>query len=130
MMGLDTTALIDLFKDSKGIKGVLANINEEAVLNHILYLELMFGLTFKNLEHKDEEKFYDALFNSYAVLNLDFNSSKKSSEILNDLKKSGKTIGLFDCTIAGIYLANGINKILTRNKKHFENIKGLTVISY
>lgn len=29
-----------------------------------------------------------------------------------------------------ICLSKGINKILTRNKKHFENIQGLEIIGY
>lgn len=36
----------------------------------------------------------------------------------------------FDCTIAGVYLSNNINKIITKNVKRFENILGLKVISY
>jgi|SRR3989344_3903769 len=130
MIGLDTTALIDLFKENKNIKMLLNEVDDEIILNNILYLELMLGLDFENLKHKDEEKFYDGIFNTYTILSLDFNASKKSSNILNELKKSGKIIGLFDCSIAGIYLSKGVNKIITRNKKHFENIKGLEIINY
>lgn len=39
-------------------------------------------------------------------------------------------IGRFDSMIAGILLANGVDKIITKNVKHFEKIKGLRVISY
>lgn len=130
MIGLDTTALIDLFKENKNIKSLLGEIDDEIVLNHILYLELMLGLDFENLKHQDEEEFYDGIFNTYVVLNLDFNASKKASNILNELKRSGKIIGLFDCSIAAIYLSKGINKIITKNKKHFENIKELEIIDY
>lgn len=130
MIGLDTTALIDLFRENKDIKALFSEIDDEVVLNQILYLELMLGLDFENLKHRDEEEFYDSIFNTYNVLNLDFNASKKASRILNELKKSGKVIGLFDCTIAGIYLSNGVNKIITRNKKHLEDIKELEIVEY
>ena len=39
-------------------------------------------------------------------------------------------IDKFDCVISSIFIANGINKILTGNPKHFTRIKELEVISY
>ncbi len=130
MIGIDSSALIDLFKKEDSIIKLLENMEEEIVLNQISYLEIMFGLDFDNSKHKEEEVFYDKIFNNYENLDLDVNASKKSAEILFKLKKKGKIIDSFDCTIAGIYLNNSVNKIITRNIKHFENIEGLKVISY
>ena len=64
------------------------------------------------------------------VINLTKNSCQKVSEIFWELKKKGKTTEQFDCVIAALFLSNGIGKIMTRNAKHFENIKGLSVLSY
>ena len=61
---------------------------------------------------------------------MDIKSSKKAAEIFYDLKRKGFDIGQFDCMIASIFLMNGVNKIITRNVKHFINIPGLKVISY
>ncbi|MDP3986776.1 MAG: type II toxin-antitoxin system VapC family toxin [Nanoarchaeota archaeon] len=130
MIGMDTSAVIDFFKGDASLKEVLESVDEKLVLNRIIYLETMFGIDKNKKLHQNEEEFYDELFSSLIVFELDKKSSKQSSRILNDLKKKGNTIGLFDCTIAGIFLSNGVNKILTRNTKHFENIKGLKVISY
>ena len=127
---MDTTALIDLFKRNEFIMKLLETIEEPVVLNQISYLELMFGLDPENSKHIIEEEYYDNLFNYFINFNLSFNSCKKSSKILWDLKKDGNIIDKSDCMIAGILLSNGINKIITRNVKHFENIKGLKVISY
>ncbi|MBI4159204.1 type II toxin-antitoxin system VapC family toxin [Candidatus Woesearchaeota archaeon] len=130
MIGLDSSSVIDFFKGDNSLKTALEKINEPLALNIIIYSEIMFGLDLSNVSYKKEEIFYDGFFDSFLIFELDRNSSKKSSEVLWHLKKTGKIIGLFDCTIAGIYLANGINKILTKNKKHFEKIKGIQVISY
>ncbi|MCF7871948.1 type II toxin-antitoxin system VapC family toxin [Candidatus Woesearchaeota archaeon] len=46
------------------------------------------------------------------------------------LKKKGIKIGSMDLLIVGMMQNFGINKIITRNKKHFENIPGIEVISY
>jgi len=58
------------------------------------------------------------------------NSCELASEIFWSLKKEGKEIEQFDCVIAALLISNCINKILTRNSKHFEKIKKLEVISY
>ena len=50
--------------------------------------------------------------------------------MLASLDKQGLTINQNDCLIASIILKNGFNKILTRNKKHFERIKNLKVVGY
>ena len=130
MIGIDSSALIDLFRNDKGIINLLETIEEEIVLNQISYLEIMFGLDFNDPKYNEEENFYDNLFNYFNNLNLDTKASKKSSIIFFKLKKIGKMIELFDCTIAGIYLSNNVSKIITKNVKHFENIEGLKVISY
>lgn len=130
MIGLDTTALIDLFRNNENIKKILEETDEEVILNQISYLELRFGLDFNNTKHKIEEEFYDNLFGFYSVLDLDFKASKKASIIFAELEKKGKTIGQLDCTMAGIYLTKNVNKIISRNKKHFENIAGIEAISY
>lgn len=57
-------------------------------------------------------------------------ASVQASELFWKLRKKGITLGKFDCTIAAIFLSNGISKIITKNQKHFEDIPGLKVISY
>ena len=130
MIGVDTSTLIDLFKGSDSLVKLLATIKEPIFLNRVIYLELLFGLDPENEKHKKEDEFYYNLFSSFPNLELDFFSSKKTKEIFWGLKKRGKLVGLFDCVIAGIYLNGGVDKIITKNVGHFENIEGLEVISY
>ena len=133
MIGLDTTAIIDIFKKEQSIKNLIINLiedNEDIVSSIINYQEIMFGLDFNNEKHKLEEEFYDKFFDSIVLLSFSKDSSKKESEIFWNLKKSGKSIGKIDSIISGILLSNGVNKIITKNKKHFENIKELEVLSY
>lgn len=130
MLGLDSSAIIDFADGDLSLKKLLESNKEPLVVNQISYLEIMFGIDLSNEDYKGEEDFYDHFFKNALDLNLDIAASKKASEVYWDLKKKGVTIDNFDCAIVGIYLANGINKIITRNVKHFENIKGLKVISY
>jgi predicted nucleic acid-binding protein len=131
MIGFDTSAIIDLFKGDENIKKLLIGMSGEAfAVNQLSYLEIMFGIDSKNVNNNEEEIFCDNFFDSFNNYGLDINSSKMASKIFHDLKKSGITIEMFDCAIAGIFLSNGINVIITKNTKHFDKIKGLKVIGY
>lgn len=130
MIGLDSTAIIDLFRGDKFISNLVGSLDEEVAVTQINYLEVMFGIDFDNTKHKTEEQYYDKLFNNFINFDLDALSSKKAAEIFNELKKKGEIIEPFDCAIAGILLQNGVRKIITRNVKHFSRIKGIEVISY
>lgn len=130
MIGIDTAVLIDLYKKDAGLIKLLSNIHGRISTTVINSQEIKFGLNPKRKNFSVEKEFYDHLINNLVVH--DFNSScvEKSTEIYWDLYLKGKEIGKFDSIIAGIFLINGVNKIITKNKKHFENIKGLKVITY
>ena len=130
MIGLDTSAIIDIFKGEERIKEFL-EVNKEPLAATIMsYLELFFGLDFENVKHTKEAQYYRDFFNKVYHMDLTKASCEKASEILWRLKKEGNIIEKFDCIIAAVFMANGVDKILTRNSKHFERIKGLKVISY
>ena len=130
MIGLDTSAIIDIFKGELEIKKFL-ELNKEPLAATILsYLELFFGLDFENAQHTKEAQYYRDFFDDVYCMDLTKESCERASNILWRLKKDGNVIEKFDCIIAAIFMANGINTILTRNRKHFEKIKGLNVLSY
>lgn len=130
MIGLDTSTIIDIFKGNKNIKELLENNKEPLAASIMSYLELFFGLNLENPRHTEESKYYDEFFKSLYNVDLAKDSCEESSKIFWKLKKEGKEIEQFDCVIAASFIVNGINKIITRNPKHFEKIKQLTVISY
>ncbi|MBS3149942.1 type II toxin-antitoxin system VapC family toxin [Candidatus Woesearchaeota archaeon] len=130
MIGLDTSAIIDFFKGDEKIKRFIENNKEPLAVTTISYLELFFGLDITNSKHEIEAKYYKEFFKNLYNLDLTKDSCEKASEIFWKLRKEGKTIEQFDCVIAALFLKSGIKKIVTRNKKHFENIKELNIIDY
>ena len=130
MIGLDTTAIIDLFKGVEGIRKVLQQLKGPFASTQINYAELMFGLNPKDSRSAKEEEYYDEMFQSLTMLKLTKESSKKATEIYWYLKGIGKAIEPFDCMIAAIHIVNGVDSIITKNIKHFHNIRGLKVIVY
>lgn len=130
MIALDTSTIIDIFKGSSKVRSLIEKTEGPFVVTLLSYLELMFGIDYKNKANKIEEKYYDDFFNSFLTLDLTKESCKKAAQIHKDLEAQGKTIEQFDCVIVAILLTNGIKTIITGNKKHFEDIKELKVISY
>lgn len=130
MIALDSTALIDIYKGDFGLVKVLENFEEDLLTTIVNYQEIIFGLNPENKKYMEEDYFYENLFKNLNVLNLSKESIKEASSIFWDLSANGDVIGVADCIIAGICLSNGVKKIITKNKKHFERIKGLEIISY
>lgn len=130
MIGLDTSAIIDIFKGNKNMKEFLDNNKEPLAATIMSYLELFFGINPKNARHVTEGKYYTDFFKNLYDIDLTKESCEEASRIFWNLRQEGKVIDQFDCVIAASFLTNGINKILTRNPTHFEKIKQLTVISY
>lgn len=130
MIGLDTTALIDLWKEKKEVLNLLSELNDRFAVSIINYKEIMLGINRNDSKRKKELVFFEKFFKNVYVFSLDLESGKKSIEIYWDLAKKGKIIDYNDCTTAGIYLTNGVDSIITKNVKHFSRIKGLKVIGY
>lgn len=69
------------------------------------------------------------LLNIVEIINLDLRIGLDAGKIYADLIRSGKRIELNDCLIAATALSLGINKIVTRNKKHFFRIEDIEAIT-
>ena|SRR3989344_7399697 len=130
MIGLDTSAIIDLAKGDRNVKKVLEENKEPTATTIMSYLEICLGRDPKRPSNKIREAYYDEFFERIPSLNLSKEACKRVADIYLELKSDGKMIEKFDCIIAGIFLAGGINKILTKNKEHFKRIKEIKVISY
>jgi len=130
MIGFDTCAIIDLFKGDRGLIDLVKSLDEEFCLSQLSYLELVFGTNPKNNKHLIEEGFYDALFEKLRVFSITNFELKKASRLFWELKAKGQAIGKIDVIIAANFMINGVNKIITKNKKHFSQIKGIKVLDY
>lgn len=130
MIALDTCAIIDLLKEDKSLNDLIGSLDEEFVSTQINYSELIFGINPENKKHLEEEFKINLLFDSIEVFNLDNHSIKKASLVKWGLRSKGIIIDSFDCLVAGMLLNNRVDKIITKNVKHFSKIKGLKVLSY
>ena len=61
------------------------------------------------------------------VLSLDREAASVAAVVRQRLARSGISIGMADSLIAGVAMTHNL-PLLTRNRKHFENIEGLRLL--
>ncbi len=132
MVCLDTTFLADLFRknpaaDKKLIEFIEAN--NEISITVITIAELYYG-AYKSKRADMEKAKVEQVKQQFSILELNEIGAQKFGELLYRLERDGKKISDRDVLIAAIALSKGENLIVTRNKKDFVRIPGLTVISY
>jgi tRNA(fMet)-specific endonuclease VapC len=118
----DTDVLID-FLAGKGEAGTVERLLRSGVLRTtvITRFELLSGAkSAKQLTHLVQ------LLTAVPSIGLDNAAADAASEIRRFLEQSGNPIGMADSLIAGIVTCNG-GRLLTRNRRHFERIPGLTL---
>ena len=125
---LDTTFLIDLLRGKEDALKII-NDKERLFTTQINMYEVIRGLMLKKISSSKMSEINE-MFESIKVLSLDDSAIVKAAGISSDLIKKGIVISDCDCLTAGIALSKSINKIVTKNSKHFSRIKGIEVLSY
>jgi len=75
----------------------------------------------KRKRSRREERFFKRFFSEVKILPFDVNAAEESSSIAARLMAIGSVVNALDIMIAGIAIANGVNKIVTRDRD-FEEI--------
>jgi len=127
-MILDTTFLIDFLRGDPSAIATMQEIKSSPLFTtEINVFELYFGAY---LRGKNSVASTTALLSQLTVLDLDRRSTLRASAIAAELTRKGRSIDASDILIAGIALAHGVSKIVSRNAKHFEPIDELEVVGY
>jgi len=129
MIVLDTSFLIDYLRGVEATYDLTDEENEVAITT-ITYHEIMVGL--KRKRSKKEEKFFKRLFSEVKILPFDIKAAEESSSIAARLMAIGKEINALDILIAGIAIANGADRIITRDTdfKEVAKISDIDVVLY
>lgn len=121
MILLDTSYLILLAKGSNRVVKVIEMIDSEGpALTSISYFEIF--RSYKKMS-KREIRYFSQLFSTYPVLPLDTKAAEEASQIWSSLERIEKPVNVLDVLIAGIMIANGIEKIVTSDKDFLEIAK-------
>jgi len=134
MVCLDSSTLIDIIIGrplNQILKDVLSE-NEILTVATPSIMEIFNGLHLeknkKYVTEKEKSKIQEVL-SSMNILDFDLESAIRAGEIEAELTNQGEIIEIEDVMIAAIAIRNK-EKLLTKNKKHFERIKGLKIEIY
>ncbi len=132
MVCLETTFAIDLLrginKEAKEKLALLERNREVLTISAPTIIELISGSILTPRIENEKEKVIEFI-SSLIILDLDKDSAIKSGEIEAELTKKGEKVQIEDIMIGAIAKHNG-EKLITRDVRHFERIKGLEVECY
>jgi len=119
----DTDVLLDYFagREPSAAAVLRAREQNELVTTTVNRYEVLAGARTDAVRQT-----YLNLLDAIPVLPLDIHGSDRAAEVFRQLEGRGQRIEAGDCLIAGITLQHGAT-LLTRNRKHFERVKGLTL---
>jgi tRNA(fMet)-specific endonuclease VapC len=132
MVCLDTTFVADLLRrnsDAEKKLNELAKGNDDPCITIITIAELFYGAYKSKNAEKEKNKIRQVL-DDFPIFEMDEHGAEKFGEILTMLEKAGQRISDRDIMIAAIALSRGEKFIVTRNKKDFQRIPDLTIITY
>lgn len=134
MVCLDTSVLIDIIRGKfipENIKLIFESEASICIASPSL-MELVRGLYLeRNVKNilKDEPAKIKDILSSFEVLGLEKESAVLAGQIEAELENKGEIIDIEDIMIGAIARHNN-ETLITRNKKHFDKIKGLNVLGY
>lgn len=120
MIGLDTSALIDLSLGDKKLIDILRRQN--ICVQNLVLMEFCAGAP--------ESRWLEKIMDEYEVHEFASKDLLIAFKLLKYLRSLGQEIGIIDCCIVCVYMNRGITTIVTKNTKHFSRIPGLKIISY
>lgn len=118
-----TSIIIDVFHDNETLMDRISKLMQssaEIFITPIMLCELYKGVYGFSDPEKELNDLEDFIFN-FDLLDFDKEACKEFGRQYSRLKKIGKLTQETDLMIASIAKANGLI-VVTRNKKHFENI--------
>jgi len=123
---LDTDILVGLLRAMPEAEKSMNNLKEYGIATSAITLHELFHGAFKS---KNRDKSLNSVTElAYSINTLDFDEdcARLSGKLKAETEKAGKYPGELDLMIAAVALKHSL-KLVTRNKKNFENISGLEI---
>ncbi|MCK4475448.1 MAG: type II toxin-antitoxin system VapC family toxin [Methanophagales archaeon] len=126
---IDTDWIIDHFNEVEKVTNELEKLAPEGLAVSIISLaELYEGIYYSRDPTRSERTLEDFLASGLAIFGIDEGICKIFGKERGKLRKQGKLIGDFDLLIASTCLYHNLT-LLTNNRKHYEVVEGLKIIS-
>lgn len=128
MYSLDSDVVIEFLKGNQEIIDKINNLENKGIrffITPIVLCELYEG-AYKSTHVEKDLELIDNFLIRIEVLNFLIEGSRLFGKVKALLRKKGKPTQDFDLLTASLTLSNDLI-LITRNKKHFENIPNLKV---
>ncbi|MBI2542146.1 PIN domain-containing protein [Candidatus Woesearchaeota archaeon] len=116
--------------DKDAIEKVKEIKDSVLITTTINIFEVLLGIHRKKHTTEAELEKFKKLIGNIDILHFDLESSFLASKITADLINQGKEINAMDCLVAGAMMSKNCYSIVTRDKEHFQRIKGIKVEGY
>ncbi len=126
MYCLDTSIIVAIFRDEKGIGNKIKGIGPDRIFFTDITLCELFKGAYKSQKKDESLKLVHDFMNNFKLLSLTAVSCEIFGKDFVELTKKGKVTQELDLMIASIAKENDLI-VVTRNKKHFENIPDLKI---
>ena len=121
----DTSVFIDYFRKQKKEKTLLHKLlssKQKFGISVVTHFEIMIGNT------SEQNSFWEVLLENISILEYNYHLNPIAVEIQKQLKKIRKNISFQDLIIAATAKFHNV-KLAALNKKHFDSIDGLQIIT-
>ena len=127
---LDTDVIIRGEKGTFDLRGWLTlHATEEIEIAAVTVAELWHGLERASAGHRPRRQAYlETVFTLLPVIPYTAEIAREHARIWAELEAAGKMTGYYDLIVAATARHRG-SKVATFNRKHFEHIAGLTLVT-
>lgn len=126
---IDTDWIIDHLKGKdEGVKRKIKELRSSGIGVCIISLAELYEGVYGSKDSEQHQEELDKLLSQFSVLELDRDICKVFGRERGKLRQQKKMIDNFDLLIASTALHYNL-KVLTNNRKHFERVEGLEIIS-
>ena len=128
MVILDTDILVGLLRNNQEAELKIEELEQKGIpvcTTVISSYELFKGVFLSSNPVRNAVSVME-LLDSITILHFDFDASKISAKVYSNLKKQGAITNVMDQMIASVAISQN-QALITRNTKHYENIRGIAI---
>lgn len=126
MYCLDANIIISALRGDVELKKRISSIEPEGIFISSITLCELFRGAYKTSNPENTLFLIHSLIGNYTTLSFDEKCAEIFGKDFNKLEKMGKPTQIFDLMLASVAKRNGLI-VVTRNRKHFENIEYLKI---
>ncbi len=126
MYCLDSNIVALIFRGDEKLREKASSVGPDSVSITTIALCELFKGAYKSSRAEENINLIHDVLKNYKLLSLDIKSSEIYGMDFIKLEKMGKPTQVLDLMIASIAKANNLI-LVTKNKKHFENIQSLKI---